>query len=352
MNANNTQTKKKDKFLLVFLIVILCSILGFGLVKFGKQNYEEIQIKYKEKSDIDYKVYLKENDFFENEYLGMNETYITSLIDHLDINFNYTLELSDKSDGKYSYYIKGIISANQANGGTSNYWKKEYVLSETKDINYKGRDKIEIASNVVINYQDYNSLLNSFKQEYGLAVDGNLKVILVIVNHVTNEKIERDLLKESDIELNIPLTSLTIEVPIDAKGKTAEGFLVDEKIVNNTIIYKISKLSGYLLFGLGAISIGFLIVIGIKRESVYQRKLRKIFKTYDGILVEVNSLPELKNFNIISVKNFEELIDAHSEIRKPINFVKKINGVSFLLLNENIAWEYTLKRDLINSKKN
>ena len=32
----------------------------------------------------------------------MNKTYIASLIDHIDIDFNYNLKLDDKVDGKYS----------------------------------------------------------------------------------------------------------------------------------------------------------------------------------------------------------------------------------------------------------
>lgn len=349
--SNSKKYKKINKFMLTFILVMLFSILGYVLVKLGKNNYEEIQVKYEEKSNIAYKVYLKENDFFDKEYLGMNETYITSLIDYLDIDFNYELKLDEKMDGDYSYYIKGIISADQANGGNSNYWKKEYTLTETRDVEYLKRDKIEINSNVKINYQDYNDLLNTFKQEYGLAVDGKLKVMLVIENKLTNEKIERDLLKKSDVELNIPLTSLTIEVPIEAEGKTEDGYLINEKIIDTNVLYTISKVSGYTLFGFGFIGIIILLVLGVKSETAYQRKLRKILKAYDGILVEVNSLPELDKFNVISVKNFEELIDAHSEIRKPINFVQKVNGVKFIIINEGIAWEYNLKRDLFNKDK-
>ena len=45
----------------------------------------EQQLSYIEKSKLDYRVYLKENDFYESEYLGKNMSYIASLIDFINI---------------------------------------------------------------------------------------------------------------------------------------------------------------------------------------------------------------------------------------------------------------------------
>lgn len=343
--------KHIDKITLAFFSVVIFSIIGCIFARIGTHNYEELKIKYNEKSNINYKVYLKENDFFEEEYLEMNQTYIASLIDHIDIDFNYNLKLNDKVDGNYSYYIKGIISADKSNDSSGNYWKKEYILSEKKDAKYSNKNKLEINSNISINYQEYNDILTAFKKEYGVAMDGKLKVILVITNNITNEKIERNILKEANLNLNIPLTSLTIEVPIEAKEKVEDGFLINELVYDNSIIYTILEYTSYLLFGLASIGVAYLIIAAIKSESIYHRKLKKILKTYDGILVEVNSFPDLSKFEVIYVKNFEELIDAHSEIRRPINFIQKTNSVKFLLMNEGIAWVYKFNRELFNKKE-
>lgn len=350
----NLKRKEKrihvDKILLTFFSAIIFSIIGSIFTRIGIHNYEELKIKYNEKSNINYKVYLKKNNFFEEEYLEMNKTYIASLIDHIDIDFNYDLKLDDKVDGKYSYYIKGIVSADKANDSSNNYWQKEYILSEKKDIKYTNENKLKINSNISINYQEYNDILTAFKKEYGVAMDGKLKVMLVITNNITNEKIKRNILKEAELNLNIPLTSLTIEVPIETKAKKSNGYLINELVYDNNIKYTILEYTGYTLFVLAGIGIVYLMIAAIKCESVYQRKLKKILKTYDGILVEVDSLPDLTKFNVIYVKSFDELIDAHSEIRRPINFIQKPSHAKFLLINEGIAWVYKFNRELFNKK--
>ena len=47
-------------------------------------------------------------------------------------------------------------------------------------------------------------------------------------DNITNEKIKRNILKEAELNLNIPLTSLTIEVPIETKAKQSNGYLINE----------------------------------------------------------------------------------------------------------------------------
>ena len=181
-------------------------------------------------------------------------------------------------------------------------------------------------------------------------MDGNLKIELVIKNSISNKQLDRNIVKDESLELNIPLTSLTIEVPIESNGNKSKGYLVNELIYDNHLIYTILEYLSYIMFSVVAVGITYLIITVIKSESIYNRKLNKILKTYDGILVEINSLPKLANMEIISVKNFNELIDAHSEIRKPISFVKSINSVTFILINEGIVWTYTLHKRAYNEK--
>ena len=51
----------------------------------NKENF----FYYKEKSTIDYKVKLKENNFYDVEYLEKDMLYVASLIDSIDIDFKY-----------------------------------------------------------------------------------------------------------------------------------------------------------------------------------------------------------------------------------------------------------------------
>ena len=103
MKKGKFYLKRIDKLILVFLAVIVFSLLGFVFSRIGFHNYDEKEITYQESKDIDYQVYLQPNDFFEEAYLPKNQTYITSLIDYIHIDFDYNFEIQSQYDGSYKY---------------------------------------------------------------------------------------------------------------------------------------------------------------------------------------------------------------------------------------------------------
>ena len=67
------------------------------------------------------------------------------------------------------------------------------------------------------------------------------------------------------------------------------------------------------------------------------------------IIVNIDKFPTLSNYNVIEVTSFEELLDAHSEVRMPINFYKYNSKVCyFILMNDNTIWKYTIKKSDFN----
>ena len=93
----------------------------------------------------------------------------------------------------------------------------------------------------------------------------------------------------------------------------------------------------------GTIFVILLILLGreilskyYKSSDAFTRKINNTLKTYDAILVRSN-IPDLKDHNIIVIDNFEDLVDAQVEIRKPIFFQKQTESCSFILLDQNNA---------------
>ena len=66
----------------MIILFILAVVFAFNSFDLSKDDY----INYTEKSNIDYKVYLKENDFYEDEYLPKDMIYVASLIDNIKID--------------------------------------------------------------------------------------------------------------------------------------------------------------------------------------------------------------------------------------------------------------------------
>lgn len=345
-DKKSISSNENNRIVLLFIIIIILSILGLIFVRIGFYNYNGNDVTYQEEKNVDYKVYLKPNDFFDVEYLPKNRTYITSLIDYIHIDFDYTIALNEKMTGNYSYYIKGVVDAKETNTDNS-YYTKEYVLSDVKNVTYENLDSINIKDNIDVNYQDYNNLLNDFKNEFSVSIDGNLQVILVISNNMKNEHLDNYVLKKTEVELNIPLSSLTVEVPIDASNKNDNGVLTSYQINSLNITYLVMRILGIILCISALIITFYLIYIAIEKyklESIYDKTLRKILKTYDGVIVNLDSMPNISKTKIINVSSFEELIDAHSEVRHPINYVKERNSATFLLMSDGYTYCYKLKK--------
>ena len=73
---NYTYKQRQANLLICFLIFILFGII---CLNFGLDTQEKITLKYENNSDIDYKVYLKDNNFFDEKYIEKGKTYITNL---------------------------------------------------------------------------------------------------------------------------------------------------------------------------------------------------------------------------------------------------------------------------------
>ncbi len=344
---------KKKLSIVVVLAMLVFAFLSFFLIKLSHNINKEIVVGYNEKSSVDYKVYLKKNSFFETPYLEKNGTYITSLIDYVLIDYNYVFEVDDDISGNYTYYVKGTASANKSNS-EKYYWSKDYLLTEKVTKNYEKTKKNEINVEVKVDYQLYNDLLNNFKSQYGVSFDGLLNVSLVIENNIESDLIDRKINKESEVELNIPLTSLTIEVPIETNELNNSGILISKTIQQMPVLYTIIKYIGYFCVIVFVCLLSFSIYMlynKLKGSNKYNKTLNKILKTYDNIIVNTSVLPNTSKLNVINVTSFDELIDAHGEVRKPINYVSKDGCATFVLINDNMAWRYDLKKSSFRKKK-
>ena len=345
INRSN-RVKLPFKCLILFIFSIVAVVIGIRLFKKSLFNIEDTSIYYKEDNTVDYKVYLKENNFFDEPYLGKDNIYITSLIDYLDIDFHNSLILDRKHSGNYSYYVKVVASATKVDDATKTFWKKEYPLTDVKTEEYANTKVINFNENVKVNYQKYNDILLELKKQYNISLDGTLKVVLCVENKIDGEEEKK---KESYSILSIPLTKATIEVPISITADSNNlGSISSKKIILKDSTILALRIGGATSFTIG---IGLFIWLSIifvrlgERQSIYLKTIKKILKEYDGIIVNLNKAPNLKELNVVDVSKFSELIDAHSEVRQPINFIKGNNYSDFILINNKMAWRYRVTKE-------
>lgn len=333
------------QFLFVFGIVLF-SLMDIYLYKNGYFEEKKITLNYKESGpDVDYKVYLKDNDFFDKKYLTKadNKTFITSLIDYINVEYNYVIQFDNKVSGKYRYYVVATLEANK-NNGESNYWSKDYRIIDEKSVDVKDTTQYVIHNNVDVDYNKYNGILSSFKKTLNLnSSSGVLKVYLVVNSELESNDIKAPI--ESKLLLiKLPLTELTIDASVDESSISNDVQTISKVIDSNRL--QIMKSIGYIYIGAIVVCIILLIYISKKKKNVnrYESELKKILSTYDSIIVNVKTLPDLTEYKVIDVMTFEELLDAHGEVRMPINYYRDDLRSYFILLNENTAWRYVKKR--------
>lgn len=352
MCGDSVKEKNQSTFLQIGRFVLLMFItINFGLFSYyylqmGLNNKYEKVISYNSNSNVGYKVYLFENEYFEEPYLGMNRTYISSLINYIDIDFNYNLNFSEFVSGKYTYYVKGTIAADKIKENDGSYWSKSYILTEPETITYNNQNSFNISTNVIIDYQKYNNLLNEFKKDYGISFNGVFKVELIVNSGSKTDNITKEIPVESLVEVKIPLTQQVIDLSIDLSNNDTKNSVSETAVNNDSTHYVYLGLS--ILFSIVTICLIWTLFKEIRAfylsKSQYSKTLRKILSSYDSIIVNSSNIPSLDDLKIIEVNSFNELIDAHSEVRMPINYYEEIENYKsvFVLVSDNIAWTYTL----------
>lgn len=77
----------------------------------------------------------------------------------------------------------------------------------------------------------------------------------------------------------------------------------------------------------------------------YNKKIKKILKKYDAVLVKTKNIPRLYDKNIMVVSTIEDMINAQMEIRKPVYYYVNENSHSFFLLDGEEALVYIVKNN-------
>lgn len=114
------------------------------------------------------------------------------------------------------------------------------------------------------------------------------------------------------------------------------------------IITIMSDLAGFSII-LGALFAILIVCLGVYlREepdeySSFIKNKKRILRTYDSIIVEVEDIPNIAGKNIIKVKSIEDLVDAQLELREPIYYKNDNDSCFFMLLHYNEACVYILK---------
>lgn len=304
---------------------------------------------------IDYKVYLKENNFYDEKVLKSDMSYVATLIDYIDTDFEYTIASTNPMDYNYTYSIEAITRVYGDNNKTKVLLEKSNILLKDKTLTVKDTDIVSIKENIKIDYDEYNMLIASFKTSYALNSISDVSIILHVTSVGKNDSLAKDVIIEEQAELVIPLTEQTIDVEMTKNpGYTYDVIDKSKKVVVNHKSYLAFSL---VFIVLAIISFVKLLKMKIKvsaKSSKYTKTLKRILREYDLIIANVEHTIDETNYEVIEVSSFEELKDVHDNIGNPILYkeIHKNQKCSFIIVKDNFLYKYVLKSIDLEKKNN
>ena len=288
--------KFKYKVFVLWLLFLLCMFLTLFSLKNAINFWSIKEVHFLENGEVNYSVYLKENDYFSENYLPEGKQYIASLVDYVDANFLYTFTGNDDYSYKYAYSITATLMANQKDKPDEILYEKSFVLKDKTEVD--NINPFVINENIKVDYDKYNSIINDFKSTYALSIDAYLKVQLNIYWNVEDKVFDKEVGKINHLDLVIPLSEQTIKVTMDTNDINENVSVQSDPSIEllNAVYF-----GAFWFFVFADVWLGLLVIntytLEKKRKGEYLLKLEKIQRQYDRAIVETNMIPTGKKIS-------------------------------------------------------
>ncbi len=355
MQKRKILNTKKWLLILMVLAVILLPLAESLLIKSLDLKKQEVIVEYVEKGDVDYKVYLKQNNYYKEKYLGEGMEYVANIINTINPDFRYEIHATDNLDMSYAYKITATLLISKDSDSQPLYTRTFDLIK--KDVKVVNSNNLTISENLIIDYDEYNSLVNRYKKDFGISAYSKLIInmdINIVGKHSNNED---QMFINRTLQASIPLSEQTIRISIDT-----------EEINNNGLLFAKGKItvSNILLFVVALVSLGLVLLLLItsirlyikfKRRNIYYITLNKYINEYDKLVIngsyENTNIDETKFDNIVKIEKFEELVDAAENLSLPILFYEVIPGELsfFVVTNDKTLYKYTLDKATLTKKE-
>ena len=335
---------------LFYMLIPTLIMLGLTVLVLKGSMYtkEESIIGYNEVGNIDYKVFLKENNYYKEQYLGKHMQYVASITKNVVPTFTYEMHSEEKMEYTYNYKVSADLIISDPNDNNKVLYKRPSLLvKDTKEKVTGGSFRVD--QDVSINYDEYNNYVNSFKKEYALSV--NSKLVLTFNIDVTGKSpaLKEDFKKSSKLVIAIPMSEQTINIGIDTSDINNSGTL--ERNYMSQIKKPVALVLG-IIVGLLSLALLYIVIYNFltnrSKTDVYKATIKSILREYDRAIVSsktADTIDESK-YNVIEVPRIEELLDAHDSTGKPILYNEDTeNNIStFIIVSDEILYKYRVVR--------
>lgn len=311
----------ENKLIKQIILMVFTLILSLGMIYYALNNTNKESISYTQNGNVDYKVCLKENNFYSQNCLDKNMSYVSSLIKNVGLTFNYDLNTSEQLNVKTEYEVTAKLVISNAEN-TSKYFEQKYVLQDKTSAGISQiNNEYKISKNIDIDYDYYNTIASTFKSQYGVETNSYIEVSFQVF-HTNKENEDIRVPSPNPVILNIPLSQKSININMTASGiNKQETQNIESSIFTlNNIICLFIGIIALIVCLISGLKIAKMLSLIKEKKNNYDKFMEKILREYDRLIVETSTLPKFNNYFVTKVNSFGELIDVRDNLRLPIMY--------------------------------
>ena len=341
--------QKRSRWILIQAIAIaLIAVIAIGSFLIYNHMNRTYYISYAERGSVNYKVHYKENNFFEDEWIGPDQAYVVYLIDNIVSEFKDDLAVdADKVDFDYRYSIDAQIFVLDKISGDPLYSPKFELVPEKVATAHS--NKLSIREKVEIDYVEYNKLTKTFIDVYGIVGPKcHLAVTLTVDVIGKCDEFEDNSNNSYFVSLNIPLNLETIDINSSSSISEDESkVLACSGAVNQNIFLVLGIIAAVLDVILGAILLAFAYLT--RNEDInYTIRVKKLLSAYRSFIQQIDGEFNTEGYQIIFIKSFVELLGIRDTIQSPVLMSENTDQTctSFLIpTNTKLLYIFEVKVD-------
>ncbi len=299
---------------IIAMVLVLATILTFiPYLILARNTY----VNYAETSKASYKVYLKDNTFYDEEYLDENHAYVASLIDRIDAEMKYAMKMdAELVRYTYSYTLDAVFAITDKESGSHIFTKTDNI--KTLENAESTKSTLAIDESASLDYGYYNSLAEQFVDTYDVNnYTANLTLVMNVSLLGASESLAEESKKDFTLELVVPLLRNTVNIKSKASMPASE-----QKIL--ACDSELKNIFNLLFIVFGVLSVIMLAVLCLytvytrDKHIDYARKVKRLVSNYRSYIQKVINPFDFEGYKILQLSTFAELLEVRDTLSMPV----------------------------------
>ena len=316
----NRQKWLRTGSLILAGLLLVTAIMAVVFFELNESTY----VGYTESGDVDYTVYLKENEFFEEGYLGEENMYVSSLIDRVQMEFLYKISMDQPATYHYTYGVDALIVIRD--NATKKLIYSDRLSADTPALvaeqtveHQQSEQELEVYVPVEVRYDVYDQRAKGIVKELKLTnVTCTLEVEMTIDVVGSADHLAEDKENHYSFMLSMPLLSEKVAFEQKSDVPSGEDKLItvkDGTVRNVFMTLTIVFLSLSVLY---AIALVVFVFLTRNTDINYEIQVKRIVANYKSYIQRIINPIDMTGYRIMYVESFRDLLEIRDTIRSPI----------------------------------